>query len=713
MPDYNRRATAYWWVMVPLGILALAWSVVSVTQAPWEVLVQVCAGVVMAAVAGGFPITIPRTKTSFGLGEIFTFLLLFIHGVEPAVLAAAAEATAVSFRTSSRWTSRIGSPALAAVSMTVTGAMLQWMLSAVNSPQGMPVSVLAALALWVAIVHFVLNTILVAALPRLKRGEWLRWSDVTGSFGLTLVVSALCACAAAVLGESFRAHTLTLFLTVTPALVMLLTVVRGYIGQQEAHRALSEAEAQAARREAEITAEHLKETHHIAFHDALTGLPNRRMLLDELAKAVAQAHAEPDRQGCVLMFLDFDRFKLINDTLGHAAGDRFLIMVAERLVGQVRPDDLVARLGGDEFAVLLRRQAPREVVEDVARRIQDAVRKPYLVAGNELTSSASIGITSSEHGYDNPDDMLRDADIAMYRAKSAGKARHVVFDSTMHAELARKMRLEADLRHAVADGTLQVAYQPIFTLPGKRLTGFEALARWHHPEFGEVEPQEFIALAEESSLVLDITDLVLARACSQLHRWQGMSPEWADLEMRVNIADKDIAQRNLLPRVKAALQASGLQASYLTLELTEGIIMRRLATERSALEELRAFGLRLSIDDFGMGYSSLAHLSALPIDSLKIDRSFVAELFHREGAGTIVRTIISLGRSLGMQVVAEGIETPEQFQWLLEAGCLSGQGRQLSHPLDAGGVEKLLEGLAAQPDAAAPLTLPQPLATLH
>jgi diguanylate cyclase (GGDEF)-like protein len=716
MPDYNRRATAYWWTAAPLGLLAIAWAFADLATGPWQVALQIGAGVVMAGVAGIFPIRIPRTKTSFAVGDVFTFLLLFTHGVGPAVLAAAAESAAASAMTSKRWTSRIGGPALSAISMTVTGMMMQWMVQAAQGPQGVSVAMLTVIALWVAIVHFVINTILVAALPRLKRGEWLRWGDVTGSFGLTLVVSALCACTSAILSESFRDHTLALFLTVTPPLVMLLTVVRGYVGQQEAHRALSEAEAQAARREAEITTEHLKETHHIAFHDALTGLPNRRMLLDELAKSVGQAQADPGRSGCVLMFLDFDRFKLINDTLGHAAGDRFLIMVAERLVGQMRPGDLVARLGGDEFAVLLRSAAPREVVEDVARRIQDAVRKPYLVEGNELASSASIGITSSEHGYDNAGDMLRDADIAMYRAKAAGKARHVVFDATMHADVARKMRQEAALRRAVADGSLQVSYQPIFNLPEQRLIGFEALARWHHPEFGDVDPQEFIALAEESSLVLDITDLVLTRACTQLHRWQGMSPAWSDLEMRVNIADKDIAQRNLLPRVKAALQASGLQPSYLTLELTEGIIMRRLATERGALEELRAFGLRLSIDDFGMGYSSLAHLSSLPIDSLKIDRSFVADLFKRDGGATIVRTILGLGRSLGMQVVAEGIETPAQLDWLLEAGCLIGQGRQLAHPLDAPAVERLLAELADLADLAAPAlpALPSaPGALLH
>ena len=713
MPDYNRRATAYWWTVVPLGFLAVAWAIADLAARPWPVLLQITAGIVMAGVAGSFPVTIPRTKTSFALGEVFTFLLLFMHGVAPAVLAAAAEAAVASTRTSSRWTSRIGGPALTAISMSATGAMLQWMLALSPSQAGISLAALAGIALWVSIVHFVLNTILVAALPRLKRGEWLRWSDVTGSFGLTLVVSALCACASAVLSASFRGQSLTAFLTVTPALVMLLMVVRSYVGQQEAHRALSEAEAQAARREAEITAEHLKETHHIAFHDALTGLPNRRMLLDELARSVLQARADPAGSGCVLMFLDFDRFKLINDTLGHAAGDRFLVMVAERLVGQVRPGDLVARLGGDEFAVLLRPWAPREVVEDIARRIQEAVRKPYLVAGNELTSSASIGITSSEHRYDNPDDMLRDADIAMYRAKSAGKARHVIFDSTMHAELARKMRLEADLRHAVADGSLQVAYQPIFSLPDRRLTGFEALARWRHPEFGDVEPQEFIALAEESSLVLEITDLVLSRACSQLRRWQGMDPAYADLELRVNVADKDIAQRNLLPRLKTVLQASGLPATHLTLELTEGVIMRRLATERGALEDLRDFGVRLSIDDFGMGYSSLVHLSSLPIDSLKIDRSFVADLFMRDRAATIVRTILGLGRSLGMQVVAEGIETRAQFDWLLEAGCLVGQGRHLAHPLDARAVEKLLADLAVRPEAAAACVPAAPLALLH
>lgn len=713
MPDYNRPATVYWWVVVPLGLCSLGWAGASLAGATWPVLMQICAGVAMAAVAGSFPVTLPRTKTSFAVGEVFTFLLLFLHGVEPAVLAAAAEAAAVSLRTSGRWTSRIGGPALAAISMTATGSMLQWMLAANQSPQGVPLAVMVAIALWVAIVHFVLNTVLVAQLLRLKRREWLRWSDLTGSFGLTLVVSAVCACTSAILAESFRAHTLTLFLTVTPGLAMLLAVVRGYVGQQEAHRALSEAEAQAARREAEITAQHLKETHHIAFHDALTGLPNRRMLLDELGKAVARARADPRGNGCVLMFLDFDRFKLINDTLGHAAGDRFLILVAERLVAQVRPEDLVARLGGDEFAVLLRRPADRSAVEDVARRIQDAVRKPYHVAGNELTSSASIGITGSEHGYDNPDDMLRDADIAMYRAKAAGKARHVVFDATMHAEVARKTRLEADLRHAVAEGRLEVSYQPVFTLAERRLTGFEALARWHHPEFGEVAPAEFIALAEESSLVLDITDFVLARACAQLRRWQGADPAWADLELRVNVCDKDVAQRNLLPRVKAALQAGGLEPGHLTLELTEAILMRRLATERGALEEMRAFGLRLSIDDFGVGYSSLAMLSALPIDSLKIDRSFVAEVASREGAGTVVRTILGLGHSLKMQVVAEGIESAAQLEWLQDAGCLSGQGQHLAAPMNAAEVDRLLAQLAGGAGTAGARPNRETVALLH
>ena len=699
MPDYNLRATVYWWTVVPLGLAAVGHALWSLAAMPGHEAVQVVVCVALATLAGAFPVTIPRTKTSFALGEVFTFLLLFLYGAGPATLAAAAEVAAASYRTSRRWTSRIGSPALGALSMMVTGTLLEAALAHFEHAGRLQFDVLVIAALWFALAHFVLNTVLIAALPRLKRGEWLHWHDITGSFGFTLVLSAASACSAAWLAETFRENTFIVMLTVTPALALVLTVLRGYIGRQEAARALSEAEAQAARREAEITARHLEEMHRIAFHDALTGLPNRRMLLEELQRAVERFQAGKD-PGYGLMFLDFDRFKLINDTLGHAAGDAFLVQVSQRLVAQVREEDLVARLGGDEFAILLRRSILLDDIHDLATRIQQAVCKPYHVAGTELRSSASIGITTSARDYTVPDDVLRDADIAMYRAKATGKARHVIFDARMHAELTRRMRLEGDLRRALSEERLQLAYQPIYRLADRQLLGFEALARWTHPEFGEVKPEEFVPIAEECGLAIALTDYVLGRACSQLQAWHARGPQWSTLGVQVNLTDKDIAQRGLAERIRCVLMRSDVRPAQLTLELTESIIMRRIASERPTLMELRSLGVKLAIDDFGIGYSSMGQLSALPFDSLKVDRSFIAGLGTEEGATEIVRTILQLGQSLGRATVAEAVETPAQLQWLREAGCQAVQGNVLAAPMPAEAVDALLgclEGMKSTP----------------
>jgi diguanylate cyclase (GGDEF)-like protein len=692
LPDYNRRAAVFWWLTVSAGSVGIAWALWSLVRSPADQVGQVVTGILLAVAAAFFPIVLPRTKSAFSAGEVFIFMLLLLHGTHAAMLAAAAEAAVASSRVSKRWSSRIASPAMCALSIGVAGTLLQLVLAHLDSIGLRSSAVVAIATLWAAIVPFLINSVLVSSQLRLKRGERPTWSDVAGNFGVTAAVNAASACAAAMMAITFHATGLSTILVVGPPLALLLAILHAFFKQQEANRTIAEANAQAARREAEITVQHLQEMHHIAFHDALTGLPNRRRFVEELSKVVQRAVDDP-QHGFAVMFLDFDRFKFINDSLGHAAGDEFLQLVARRIASRVRPDDLVARLGGDEFALLLRRAQPEQGVVELATRIQEAVSQPYRVAGTEITSSASIGITVSTHGYDKPGDVLRDADIAMYRAKATGKARHVLFDSTMHTEIARRMRLEGDLRRAIADGALEVAYQPILDLGDERLLGFEALARWTHPEFGTIAPLEFIAIAEESSLVVQITDLVLARACADLRRWHGRGAKWSALRLHVNISDKDVAQRNLPQRIQGALFEAALRPEHLVLELTEVILMRRLTTERQVLEDLRQFGIGLSIDDFGMGYSSLAHLSSLPIDSLKIDRSFIDGLLTRPTDAAIVRTILDLGRSLGRQVVAEGIENAGQLSALRTLGCAFGQGHFLSSPLSAQAVDALIDRL--------------------
>jgi diguanylate cyclase (GGDEF)-like protein/PAS domain S-box-containing protein len=441
-----------------------------------------------------------------------------------------------------------------------------------------------------------------------------------------------------------------------------------------------------ARRNAEA------QLNHIAFHDGLTGLPNRGRFHTLLTQALNAANGAPGRH-FGLMFLDFDRFKLINDSMGHSAGDEFLVQVSRRIQEHVRPGDVVARLGGDEFGVLVHQVDGETSATLLAERLQQVLKLPLQIAGVSLTTSASIGITYSRLGYRKPEDMLRDADIAMYRAKAAGKARFEVFDAGLNTELGDRLRLEADLRQALAEDSLTVSYQPLFNLSSGRLRGFEALARWHHPLRGDISPVTFIPIAEETGLIIELTDMVLSRACLQLGRWQLRDPSLRKLKMQVNISSNDLAHSALAERVEHALCAAHLVPRDLTLELTENILMQRVEGVMPTLEALRRIGVGLAIDDFGTGYSSLSYLSTLPIDSLKIDRSFVHGMREGSSNAEIVRAIVSLGASLGKAVVAEGIETQSQFAQLRELGCENGQGFHLSRPLTSGEGDLLLDSI--------------------
>ena len=441
----------------------------------------------------------------------------------------------------------------------------------------------------------------------------------------------------------------------------------------------------------DITSRRLAEDrlHHTAFHDSLTDLANRSCFNERLAVAV-EASASNQAQGFAVMFLDMDRFKVVNDSLGHAAGNVLLCEVARRLRNGVRPGDLVARLGGDEFAVLAEGMQGPEAALALAQGLLQALQQPLVIHGTELVPGASIGITLSDLGYRTADEILRDADLAMYAAKAGGRQRVALFDHSMHERMAEKLKLEGELRRAIGDGQLSVMYQPLYDLEPYRLSGFEALARWVHPERGPISPAVFIALAEESGHIEALTQWVIDQAVGQLAAWRRAHPALGAMDMHVNISGRDLANPGLTAVVQATLQSHGLPAPDLTLEITETTLMGKLETALGTLHALRELGVRFSIDDFGTGYSSLAYLSTLPIDSLKIDGSFVRGMRQAPQNVEIVRAVLNLGLSLGKKVIAEGIETLEQLATLKGLGVHVGQGYLLSRPLRADQVPALL-----------------------
>ena len=827
MPDYNRRTTAYWWLIVLIGSAVLAHALRSLSELSLFDLAEVGAGAAMAMVAGFLPFRVARSKNSFTAGEVFIFLLLLLHGPAAATFAAAGEALVGSWRTSKRWTSRIISPATASIAMFWSGSLLHAVMDFLHSFALASAAVLLVATSCCALLYFLLNTALITAVPYLKRSKWPTLGETFASFGwvgISVVASAPVAC---LLFLTLQYAGAGVVIVAVPILAMLLGALHYFFRHQQANEAIRKSYLEAIEREAELAARHVRELeaserrfhsafthasigmalvapdgrmlqmnaalrgllglgsyesvtervigdfvdadyvallneqlaqldakqvesfsvelrlhngdgdivwaaldgsfiaeietsvpsvilqvqdvtarrmaearlHHIAFHDSLTRLPNRRLFLDELGHALDRAKAEPQRQFS-LMFIDFDRFKLINDSLGHSVGDEFLVAVALRIQQHVRPKDIVARLGGDEFAILSEDVASERYAVTLAERLLDVLRQPFRVAGTEITTSASIGITFSGLGYNTPSDMLRDADTAMYKAKLNGKARYELFDGILHTEVTHRLRLEGDLRRALAGGQLSVAYQPIFDLATRRITAFEAFARWTHPEFGPISPVSFIAIAEEAGMIVALTDFMLRTACRQLRAWQLRDSSCAEWSMHVNVSGNDLAHPGLVARVTAALAAAQLKPRHLTLELTENTIMQRLEAALLKLTKLREHGVGLSLDNFGTGYSSLQHLPTLPVHSLKIDRGFVNEMQRRVDQTALLRAIVLLGNSVGKSVIAGGIETSAQLEQLRKMGCTAGQGYYLARPLAAERVDRMLDALVAKARAA-------------
>jgi diguanylate cyclase (GGDEF)-like protein len=422
---------------------------------------------------------------------------------------------------------------------------------------------------------------------------------------------------------------------------------------------------------------------HMARHDALTALPNRNFLLERLDQAIAQLGR--DGGHCSVLFLDLDRFKAVNDTLGHAAGDMLLRTVAERLQSCVREVDTVARLGGDEFAVV---QSGLDRPEDgavLARRIVQVLGEPYDIGGHRVSISTSVGISVAPADGTLSQKLLKNADMALYKAKADGRATWRFFEAEMNARLQARRALEADLREALAEDALEVFYQPLFDVAKSRIGGFEALLRWRHPTRGMVPPSEFIPVAEEIGLIVPLGEWVLRRACLQALSWPG------HVKVAVNVSPAQFTSGRLLETVRQALVSSGLLASRLELEITESVLLSDGAATLATLTALKDLGVCISMDDFGTGYSSLSYLRSFPFDKIKIDQSFVRDLNTSHDADVIVRTMIMLGHSLGMRVTAEGVEREEQLAWLKAEGCTEAQGYLFSPAAPATDIEALLE----------------------
>jgi len=451
-----------------------------------------------------------------------------------------------------------------------------------------------------------------------------------------------------------------------------------------------------------------RQIYHQAFHDTLTGLPNRALFMEHLNMAVKRAKRRDEYRFAVL-YLDIDRFKLVNDSLGHSVGDRLISAFANRIQESLRDIDTLGRFGGDEFVILLEDIENSEYASGVADRLQQELKRPFMVEGKEVFAPASFGVVLNTRDYEEAEDIIRDADAAMYHAKENGKAQYKIFDKTLHKKALHLLERETDLRKAIQRDEFENHYQPIVDLQTSSLVGFEALIRWNHPQLGLIYPGSFISIAEETGLIVPMTQLIAQRACDDLCHWQDQLKDELKLTMNINLSSKHFLSPTLLEDIKEILNKTGMPPDQLKLEITETALMEDADETIRLVHRLKDLGLKLVIDDFGTGYSSLSYLQRLPIDTLKVDRSFVSRITSEpDGNRNIVEAIISLAHRLEMIVVAEGVETEEQFAILREMNCQFGQGYLFSKPLSKPIADQLIENIIklSKENPAADFSLP-------
>jgi diguanylate cyclase (GGDEF)-like protein len=718
--DRQRIATSYQWLIIGLGLLLFLVVCPRLPLARMDVRFLLITALTLV-VSARLAIKIPRFNVSVTISDTFIFLAILVYGGELAVLLAAADGLITGARAGRKVRTILFSAAVMVCSTFLSVQALAFFFGSPTQLMQQSFPSIAAGICAMAMVQYLANTGLVALGMSLKHAQpfwqiWTRnciWASVTyfaGGIGAGFIATHI------------ETAGLYVIVVAIPMVFILYFTYQKYLEdirstaakaehaereRAEAERARADAEAQRAEQaerhveelnhyisELERTHRALQESkehfRHAAFHDSLTDLPNRSLFSDYLKLAIERSKRQSDYLFAVL-FLDLDRFKYINDSLGHSSGDQLIVELARRLQGCLRQVDTVSRFGGDEFAILLDGiKDPSDAIR-VAEKIQDELLRPFELGGHEAFTSASIGIALSSAGYDQPDLILRDADTAMYRAKDAGKSCYELFDLEMHSRAVIRMRLENDLRRAVERNEFCVYYQPIMSVETGRLSGFEALVRWQHPERGLVAPSEFIPVAEETGMIGQLGSWILEESCRQMHAWHQEHPANRALTMNVNLSSKQLIQSGLVQEVSDILKRTGLGARSLKLEITESVVMENAELAATMLKQLSDLNVHLCIDDFGTGYSSLSYLHRFPVDTLKIDRSFVNRIEEKDENVEIVRTIATLARNLGMEVVAEGVESEDQLACLKALRCEYAQGYLFSRALTADAAYAFME----------------------
>jgi diguanylate cyclase (GGDEF)-like protein len=659
-------------------------------------------------------IQIPRTKMHFTVSDALLFVAIILYGYQTAVILSFLDCLygCFSLKIKSKQTLAIN------VSVATTTIFGTSFLTVLIFPELAEVGIngdlskLVGILFVIAIIQFFLNSIFISITYSLKHNQplWSVWKDYY--FNCLMMYFASSVIAGLVIKSIAQIDFILLFISIAVASVIYMTY-KNYvedIKKTTAQAEISEHErAESEKLRAEQAEKHIRELErfiaeqdkssqalreskekfrHAAFHDSLTDLPNRSYFSQEVKFMLEKTKIMPGFCFAVL-FLDMNRFKNVNDSLGHSMGDRLIVNVAKRLKTIVRKGDMVSRFSGDEFAILLNNIRDNEEVSRYAEMIQKKISTPFTISGKQIFTSVSIGIAVSLSDYEDSQDILRDADIAMYRAKEKGES-YKIYDPKMHSQTVKLLQLETDLRYAVAREEFCVYYQPIIDLNSMKLKGFEALVRWNHPERGLIAPYEFIPVCEETGMIIPMTIWILRTACLQVKKWQQSSVENRNLMISVNLSGKHFAQLDLVEQIWAILSETDFNPQYLKLEITESAVMENAESAISILKELKELGIQLSIDDFGTGYSSLSYLHRFPIDTLKIDRSFVNSMTEGAENGEFVQTIITLAHTLGLGVIAEGIETINQLHQLRILDCEYGQGYLFSRPVPENEIEILL-----------------------